>query len=343
MTKVLVVAPSWVGDTVLAQSLFSSLSAQQPELTLEVLAVDWCRPLLERMPEVTATIKMPIGHGQLKLGERYKLARQLKARGYQQAIILPNSWKSALIPFLAGIPQRTGWLGESRYLLINDYRRLNKIHYPRMVERLVALAYPANRPLPNPLPNPQLIADAEAAQHSRARHQLQSERPILALCPGAEFGEAKRWPAAHYAQLACEQIQSGWQVWLFGSARDQAVSQTISSLLPSNQQACCQDLTGRTSLTEVIDLLAISHAVVSNDSGLMHIAAALNRPLVALYGSTSPDFTPPLSPQARILKLDLACSPCFQRQCPLGHQHCLTQLQPSQVSQALAELTGNKH
>ena len=333
--KILVVGPSWVGDMVMAQTLFMVLKRYHPQAMIDVLAPDWSRPLLERMPQVHQAIGFPFGHGQLRLCARYHFAKQLRSSQYQQAIVLPNSLKSALVPFWAKIPKRTGWLGEQRWGLLNDARRLDKAAYPLMIQRFIALARPKGASLPEPLPQPQLYVRPQAKVAVRETFQLTTDAPVLALCPGAEFGEAKRWPSEHYAAVARQMLDQGWQVWLFGSAKDQAVAAEIQSLT----QQRCQDLTGRTQLSEAIDLLASARAVVSNDSGLMHIAAALGRPLVAVYGSSSPDFTPPLTDKAHLLRLGLACSPCFKRSCPLQHLDCLTKLVPEQVLAALSELT----
>ena len=333
---VLVVGPNWIGDMVMAQALFQRLRAHQPDVWLSVMAPPWTSPLLGRMPQVDEALEAPFPRGHLALGARWRMARTLRARGFTQAIILPNSLKSALVPWLARIPRRTGWRGEWRYGLLNDLRRLDPARWPLMVQRFAALADDPDAPPPDPasLPSPNLIASPEGAQAALTRLGLtQDGRPLLALCPGAEYGEAKRWPSEHYAAVARLWVQRGGQVWIFGSARDRAVASAILARVPEGGV----DLCGRTSLGEAIDLLALAHAVVSNDSGLMHLAAALDRPLVALFGSTDPGFTPPRSPRARVLRLGLACSPCFARVCRFGHRHCLTGITPEQVDAALQE------
>ncbi len=335
--RILIIGPSWVGDMVMAQSLFIALKNNHPDADIDVLAPAWSRPILERMPEVRSSIDMPIGHGQLLLQERRELGQSLKGQ-YDQAIVLPNSLKSALIPYFADIPVRTGWRGEMRYLLLNDIRKLDKDYYPLMVERFVALAHPKGSILERPLPNPALKVDLEQAQQLRQRFELSSERPVLALCPGAEFGPAKRWPEEHYAAVAREKIDQGWQVWLLGSAKDQAVAEAIKEHMQPGEQEHCHILAGATELAEAIDLLSLADAVISNDSGLMHIAAALQKPLVVVYGSTSPKFTPPLSEQVAIVQLEVDCGPCFQRECPEGHLKCLKFLLPTQVLDALEQV-----
>jgi len=334
--KILIVGPAWVGDMVMAQSLFKTLKQQNPYCTIEVLAPAWSAPLLARMPEVQASHVMPVGHGKLDLKTRYLLGRSLRKERFDQAILLPNSWKSALVPFWAKIPLRTGWRGEMRFGLLNDTRKLNKKDYPRMVERFVALAYPNRVLLPKNIPLPALILIPEEIEKAKAKFSLTTneQAPILALCPGAEFGKAKRWPEKHYATLANEKLQQGWQVWIFGSPKDVEVAKTIQAATQNK----CQDLTGRTTLAQAIDLLSLASVVVSNDSGLMHIAASLKKPVVALYGPTDPTFAPPLSARAKSLHLGLSCSPCRKRECPLQHQACLETLLPPQVLTAVEEV-----
>ncbi len=333
--KVLIVGPSWVGDMVMAQTLFKVLAAQHPNLQLDVLAPGWAAPVLERMPEVRRSVHMPVGHGSLQLGARRQLGRQLRAEGYQQSIVLPNSLKSALVPWFAGIELRTGWRGEMRYGLLNDIRRLDPERYPLMVERFAALAFPPGASLPQQLPWPRLEIDAVNQQRLVSILGLDSGRPLLGLCPGAEFGPAKQWPAPHYAALAETYINRGWQVVALGSAKDRATATAIADgLTPESREYYC-DASGATSLVDAVDLLALCRGAVSNDSGLMHIAAAVACPLVAVYGSTSPDFTPPLAQRVEVVALDLSCRPCFERECPLGHLNCLLHLAPTRVGDRL--------
>jgi len=335
INSILIIGPSWVGDMVMAQVLFRLLKQQHPNVAIDVLAPAWSRPLLVRMPEVRRAIDLPFGHGAFSFWQRRALGQTLRDAHYDQAIVLPNSWKSALVPFFADIPLRTGWRGEMRYGLLNDHRRLNKKNYPLMIERFAALAFAADVELPEHLPWPEFTVPP--LQVEQALHELQLEKttaPILALCPGAEFGPSKRWPDWHYADIAQHYLTRGWQVWIFGSANDAVVAENIRAQcagLPHN-------LAGKTNLAQAIDLMSIATQVVSNDSGLMHIAAALQRPLVVPYGSSSPEFTPPLSHQVRVLRTGIECSPCFKRECPFGHQKCLRELMPSTVIAAIDDL-----
>ena len=335
MNAVLIIAPSWVGDMVMAQSLFKVLKAQDSERAIDVLAPGWTRVLLERMPEVREAIDMPLGHGELKLLTRRRLGIGLRAGHYQQVIVLPNSLKSALVPYWARIPLRTGYVGEMRQWLLNDCRRLDKQRLVMTVQRFVALALADGANLPDPLPAPALVTDHENGHAALQRLDLDPDKkPVLALCPGAEFGAAKKWPEAYYAAVAQEWLSQGWQVWLFGSVNDESVCDNINA----QAHGRCENLAGRTRLEDAIDLLAMASFVVSNDSGLMHIAAALQRPMVAVYGSSDPGFTPPLSETATVERLGLDCSPCFQRECPLGHLNCLNELQPARILAAMEEV-----
>lgn len=342
MKNILIIGPSWVGDMVMAQSLFKLLKQQDAATRIDVLAPDWTRALLERMPEVHQALSMPIVHGELGLKKRYQIALSLRDKGYQQAIILPNSFKSALIPFLAKIPVRTGWRRELRSILLTDARTLKKKRLPFMVERFLALGLPKgslllqNTPLHN-WPKPQLEVSYDRLNQVREQYGLRHmDSPVVALCPGAEFGPAKRWPSAHYGEIANEFIARGWQVWLFGSGNDVEVAAEIQEIT----QHRSRNLVGHTSLGSAIDLLSLADLVISNDSGLMHVAAALQRPQVIVYGSTDPKFTPPLNERVKILRLSLPCSPCFKRTCPLTESSlkCLTELKPAAVMQAAAEL-----
>ncbi len=318
----------------MAQSLFKALRQQRPDAEIDVLAPGWSLPLLQRMPEVSAAIEMPVGHGGLELMTRYRLGRSLAGRGYTQAILLPNSLKSALVPFWARIPRRTGWVGEQRYGLLNDIRKLDKTRLTMTVQRFVALAYPAGTDIAGEIPIPRLeVSDSDIAD---ARRALGLDRPdrLLILCPGAEYGPAKCWPQGYYGELASRMIGQGWSVWLFGSEKDNAVCAAVNAAAGGR----CEDLSGRTSLAQAVDLMSLAHAVVSNDSGLMHVAAALDRSLVAIYGSSDPGFTPPLNPHNRILHLGLDCGPCFKRECPEVHLNCLKGISVDMVYAALQQL-----
>lgn len=329
--RILVVGPAWVGDMVMAQSLFITLKQQQPNCQIDVIAPAWTLGLLQRMPEVSLAIEMPLKRGKLGIFARIKLGKSLRSHHYDQAILLPNTWKSALTPFFAKIPLRTGYRGEFRKGLLNDMRRLDETVLLQTVQRFVALADTKQPTIPPSCPFPQFKVSQENQQQVIAKYSINTQTKILALCPGAEFGESKQWPAIYYAKVARDKINSGWQVWLLGSAKDMVIAAEINQLCTGG----CVDFCGETNIVEAIDLLSLADAVISNDSGLMHVAAALNKNLIAIYGSSDPEFTPPLSSTAKIIHLGINCSPCFQRTCPLEHTHCLTEIKPHQVLETL--------
>lgn len=332
--KILIISPSWIGDCVMTQPLYRRLHELNPGATIDVFAPKWSMAVFERMPEVSEIIENPFGHGALRLKQRIQTGRVLGRRGYGQVIVLPGSLKSALIAAATGIKKRTGYVGESRYLLLNDIRRLDKQALPLMVDRYTALAHPTQADFNGHSDNPRFSIKEESRRAALQAHGLNTDKPVLAFCPGAEFGPAKRWPARHFAELARRYQAQGWQVWLFGSQKDFDIAEEINTL----SDGLCVNLCGKTSLSEAIDLLGCAGAVVCNDSGLMHLAAALGRKLVAVYGSSSADHTPPLSDTAAIVSLNLDCSPCFKRECPLGHTDCLNKLTPDYVQQALESL-----
>jgi len=322
---ILIVAPSWIGDAILSEPLLAILREPLEQPTVDVLVPPWCAPVYQRMRGVRNIIENPIGHRELRLPERRALARRLRGNGYARALVLPNSFKSALIPWMARIPRRIGYVGEARGILLTDARRLDSKALPRLVDRFVALAAQPGELVPTS-PAPVLVPDAGNAAEAIRVLGLSTHRPVAILCPGAEFGPAKRWPAEHFITLARRLIDSGYVVWLVGSPNDRVAADPIAAAVPEARNVC-----GRTDLGTAIDLLATASVVVSNDSGLMHAAAAVGRPLVALFGSSSPEYTPPLSPLARVAKIDIVCSPCFQRECPLGHFKCMRELPPNLV------------
>lgn len=327
MSRVLVIAPSWIGDTIIAQPLLMRLKARDPGGEIDALAQPWVAPVLRAMPQIADVIESPLRHGRLDLGLRWRLARRLAAAGYHEAIVLPNSWKSALLPFLARITVRTGFVGESRYGLLNRIHELDTVALPRQVDRYARLAQPPGERLRQPLPEPRLTRNAPREAATLAALGLASAHEPVVFCPGAEYGPAKRWPTAYYAELARALTARGHDVWLVGSAKDAPVAEQIVAQSAGAALSLC----GRTSLAQALDLIGAARLVVSNDSGLMHVAAALGRPLVALYGSSSPDYTPPLSAKAAIIWRRPECSPCFKRVCPLGHFRCMNELTPAEV------------
>ncbi len=328
--RALIVGPAWVGDMVMAHSLFRLLNVRHPDRALDLIAPPATLPLAARMPEIADAVALAIPHGRLALRERLALGRRLRDRGYAQAYVLPRSFKSALPAWASGAKRRTGYLGEARYGLINDIRHEPPGGKLKTVDRFLLLGLEPGEALPAPEP-PRLIADRAAGALCAERLGIDTGAPLLALCPGAEYGSAKRWPARHFAQLAQNYRARGYQVMLLGGPRDCQIAQSIQGL----SHHACIDLTGRTTLLEAVDLMAQATAVVSNDSGLMHVAAGLHRPLAAVFGSSDPHHTPPLDDRAIPVTLGLPCSPCFARTCPLGHLRCLEDLTPERVEAAL--------
>ena len=330
---ILIVGPAWVGDMVMAQSLFKFVKSRHPDAAIDVIAPAWSRSLLERMPEVREALSLPFGHGDFKLLARMRLGASLKNRRYDWAIVMPITWKSALVPYGAKILRRSGYIGEMRWGLLNDLRTMDKAERPMMVQRYIDLALNRNEPAPDSFPYPQLVVDASTRDRAISDLKLDTSLgPIIAFCPGAEYGPAKRWPSAYFNKVAEEYINKGWQVWIFGSGKERALGEEIRDKLDSTK---IRNLAGETSLAQAIDLLSVADAVLSNDSGLMHVAAALDRKVYALYGSSDTRYTPPLNDSAQCISLNLVCSPCFKRECPLGHTNCLMELTPEKV---LAEM-----
>lgn len=336
--KYLIIGPSWVGDMVMAQSLFIDIKSREPHSDIDVLAPSWTGALIDRMPQVSNLISADFKHGKLSLGERFRLGKELRSKQYTNAIVLPNSLKSALVPAISKITKRSGFIGEQRWGLLNDIRKLDKSVIPMTVQRFIALGLAKNAATRSidSIPVPHLQVTKKSVANALVKHSLDLDEKVLVLCPGAEFGASKKWPSEHYVKTASHYIKQGWQVWLMGSDNDVETCNNIKKLV--GDASVCKVLAGKTSLPEAIDLISCASLVVSNDSGLMHIAAALQIPLVAVYGSTDPSHTPPLSENHKIARLGLECSPCFKRQCPLQHLNCLNNLDSNLVIAKASEL-----
>jgi len=327
MRKYLIVGPSWVGDMVMAQSLFKLLKKRYPDSIIDVVAPGWSEPILSRMPEVRRTITLPMGHGDLQVGERWKLGASLRSEKYTHAITVPRSWKSAIIPFAANIPSRTGFHGEQRYILLNDRRKLDKKILNQTVKRFVYLGLEKHEQLLDEhIENPALTVYENHFTSLVEQFGLDPAKPAISLMPGAEYGPAKQWPLEYFRELATILVKRGFQVWVIGGPKDSDAGSLISNALDSVYNLC-----GRTQLSEAVDLLALSEQAVSNDSGLMHVAAATGTKVHGIYGSSSPNFTPPLTDNKVIHYLGLDCSPCFKRTCPLNHLNCLNKITASEL------------
>ncbi len=328
----LIIGPSWVGDMVMAQALFKILKTREPERSLDVLAPAWSLPIVARMPEVRRGIAAETGHGELGLAKRWRIAKSLKVAAYDRAIVMPRSMKSALIPWFAGIARRTGFRGESRFGLINDVRPFDRDVLDQTVKRFVALGTGDAKTLP-PIPNPQLSIHKDRQRALIDELSLDGGRPVVAMMPGAEYGSAKCWPLPYFAELARLLRDAGYAVWVMGSDKDAAAGQRIAAASDAI------NLCGKTSLADVIDLLGYCDQAVSNDSGLMHMAAAVGIHVHGVYGSSSPFFTPPLTAKAHVHYLAIDCSPCFERECPLEHLNCLQGIRPQAVFGAIQAAT----
>jgi heptosyltransferase II len=333
----LVVAPQWIGDAVMSEPLMRRLAARGERLT--VGALPWVAPVYRLMPAVAEVQEWPLAHGRLDAKLRWRIASGLRRR-FERAYVLPNSIKSALIPWWAGIPERYGYQGEGRALMLN--RRLaNPAGRAPMVDFYSSLAGLAkgNEASSENAPEPRLQVDPAAQAQALHAHGL-TPGGYRAFAPGAEYGPAKCWPAAHYASLAERLIaHDGLPIVLLGSGKEAALAQSVVDAVPAASRARCLNLAGRTSLADALALVSGAQCLVSNDSGLMHVAAAFGIEQVAVFGSTSPEHTPPLNRRAQVLwlkeELGLDCAPCFERQCRFGHTRCLTEVAPERVARLL--------
>ncbi len=340
--KILVVAPSWIGDVVMSQCLYKTIKQLHPDSIIHVLAPKWCLPVLNRMPEVDRAILMPIGHGSFAFKERVQLGKSFALTKYDEAYILPNSWKSALIPYFANIKKRTGWKGECRYFLINDLRS-NKENFPLLVERYTALAYPKSQMQDNKcIPEiliPSLKFNAELSEEVKNKLNIDTSKNFLGLCPGAEYGPTKKWPVEYYAEFSNEYLKTheNSEILIFGSNKDLETANEILNFISDDLKNRVNILAGKTSIEEAIDLLALCKLVICNDSGLMHISAGVGTKLIAIFGSTSTKYTPPQSKDALIIESTEPCHPCFKKQCKFQTMACLKGITPQYVIEKMKE------
>ncbi len=333
--KILIIGPSWVGDSVMAQTLYKRLKDEEPGCTIDVISPEWSLPLMQRMPEVSKVITSPYSHGDIQILSRYRFSKNLKKYNYDRAIILTNSLKSSLIPFFADIPIRTGWLGELRYFLLNDIRSLKKESNSLMVEKFAALSIQkCNFSLEN-LTFPSLDTNLKNQREYLKKLNIKSDLPSLGICPGAEFGPSKKWPAKYFSVVAKEYISKGWNVICFGSKNDLETGRKLEILNGLRHENKFYNLIGMTSLIDVVDLLAHCKRVVTNDSGLMHIAAAVKTPLVALYGPSSPEYTPPLIDNKKVIRKMDGYQKIRKGQEIDGYHHSLLSIKPAEVMSAL--------
>ncbi|WP_439815972.1 lipopolysaccharide heptosyltransferase II [Zavarzinia sp. CC-PAN008] len=315
--RVLIVAPAWLGDMMMCQGLVAGLKQAGRARSVHLLCPPATAPLARLLPQVDGVEVLEAGHGDLALRRRLALGRALRGR-FDWAIVLPRSFKAALVPWAARIARRTGYAAEGRAMLLTERPRPSASR--RTFDRFLHLGGVPDAPWPR-----LSVAPAATAQTLDALAIAPPPRPPAILCPGGDYGPAKRWPVAHFAELGRLLAARGEPVWVLGGASEAEAGQAI-------HRACgAVDLTGRTTIAQAAALLAMAGRVFTNDSGLMHVAAALAVPVVALYGPSSPDLTPPLSILAEVRTLALPCQPCFKRHCPLAHHRCLRDLEPSAV------------
>jgi lipopolysaccharide heptosyltransferase II len=324
---ILIVPYMWIGDFVRCHTVVKLLKARFPSRAVDVLATSLCAPLADYMPEIRQAIVVDLPRKRLSLAEHRALAAHLKREGYGTALIMPRTWKAALAPFLAGIPERVGWVGEWRFGLVNDLR-FGERALPRMVDQCAALALPAKAPPPDPWPLPELRVPATEVAGWRERVGLVGNgRPVVALAPGA-VGPSKRWPGASYADLARRLISQGNAVWVLGSPAEAPLVRIIQHGAPK-----VHDLTG-TDLRNAILALAAADVAVSNDSGLLHVAAAIGTPTIGIFGPTSPWHWAPLNPIAAAVQQTvetLPCQPCHKPTCRVRHHRCMRDISAEQV------------
>lgn len=340
MQRILIIAPHWIGDAVMSQPLISALKETYPNQAIDVLCTPWVAPIYRACQQLSDIFEVDFQHGALQWDLRQASAKQLKLKGYHTAFVLPNSFKSALVPWLAGIPNRIGYRGELRFGLINralanpsrQMRTPMVEHYGRLLELLPTLSIGFDSSL-----HPKLSISDTTIKKIRVRLASLETNALYVFAPGAEYGPAKRWPSHHFAELA-NKILSGnphAQIVILGSKADFAIGQAIQSHTKSLNRI--HNWCGTLDLEEAMAVITQSKQIICNDSGLMHIAAALSVPQIAIFGSSSPEHTPPLSKHAKVIWLKLPCSPCYQRTCPLGHLNCLEQIQATQVYATLAQ------
>ena len=332
--KILIVSPSWIGDAVMAQCLFKIIKQEQPDCRLEVLAPRWPLPLFSRMKEINSSILSPFEHGELNIKGRYNLGIAIRSKKFDRAIVMTNSYKSALVPFFARIPERSGWIGELRYGLINDVRKDNSKYTQLMIERFSALFLDSKDISVRNIPLPSLTADEKNTDKILSANNINRSNKTIVFCPGAEFGMVKRWPTYRFSVVVQHYLNLGWNAILLGSKKDSNIATEIIEPLAKNHSGLF-DLTGKTSIQDALDILSVSDLALTNDSGLMHVAAAVGTPLVALYGPTSPEYTPPLGPLCKVIKKNSGFSKTRVGDRHDGYHSSLFEISPEEVIETL--------
>ena len=336
-TPILIVPYMWIGDFVRCHTVVKLLKQRFPSAAIDILTTSMVAPLLDYMPGVRKGVVADLPRKRLALSDHRALAQRLRAEGYGRALVMPRTWKSALAPLLAGIPRRTGFVGEGRFGLINDLR-FGERRLPRMVDRCAMLALPKGEAAPAQWPLPELKVSASERAAWRQRLGLAPDgRPVIALAPGA-IGPSKRWPAAAYADLARRLAAEGHWIWVIGGPSEKELAAEIAD------GADIRDLTG-SDLRNAILALAAATVAVSNDSGLLHVAAALRTPAVGIFGPTSPWHWAPLNPIAAVIETadELPCRPCHKPVCRLGHHRCMRDISVERVAMSIRQAIGPAH
>lgn len=330
--KILIIGPAWIGDMIMSQSLIKRLKSVFSDSVIDVIAPEWSGALVSRMPEVRKFIPLNVKHGEFSLKYRWNLGKSLRDEKYSRCYVLPITWKSAIPALAAKIPLRIGYFGEVRFFLLNRFFTMGK-NLNTMVKRYLALAdkqvykaQPATK-IKN-LPFPKLSVDKKNRARLLQEFGLNKELKRVALVPGAEYGASKRWPLEYYRFVAESLVAKGLEVIVLGGAKEVALGEAICKNLTGAYNLC-----GKTSLTDAIDTMSLADLAIANDSGLMHLASAVDINVFAIYGATSPDFAPPLTNKGHIFYQDLDCSPCKQRECPFGHTDCLYKIKPNIIIQ----------
>lgn len=320
---ILIIPYMWIGDFVRGHSLVRVLNRRWPNRPVDLLTTTLCAPLIDYMPGVRASIVFDLPRSRLALAKQRALAAQLRAGNYGTAIVLPRTWKSAIAPTLAGIPERVGFVGEVRFGLINQWRWGEKA-LPRMIDKIAGLALPDGAALPAEWPVPQLKVPAEEVIRFRQSRGL-GHGAAVALAPGS-VGPAKRW--TYYAQAAQLLAGRGLDVWVIGGPGERALAAEI--VATGGERV--RDLTG-TDLRDAILALAAASVAISNDSGLMHVAAAIGTPTMGIFGPTSPYHWAPLNPLAATVqtKTVVPCQPCHRPICRMNDHRCMRDISPSDV------------
>jgi heptosyltransferase-2 len=328
-SPILLVPYMWIGDFVRCHTIIQMLRQRFPDRPVDVLSTTLTAPLTDYMPGLRQAIIVDLPRKVLALARHRALAARLKAENYGTTLVMPRTWKSALAPFLAGIPERIGFAGEARLLLLNDLR-FGERALPRMIDRCAALALPKGAKLPSELPAPRLQVPASEVSAWRDRRGLtENGRPVVTLAPGA-VGPSKRWTSAGYAALSRRLLAEGFAVWVLGGPGEKPLAAEIVG------DSAARDLTG-SDLRDAILALASASAAVSNDSGLLHVAAALGTPSIGIFGPTSPWHWAPLNPLAATIQTasKLDCQPCHKPVCRFGHHRCMQEIGTDQVFTAV--------